>query len=151
MSTLTEGMAFDRGILWAAARLVEFHDEPTMAAGLLLESGADVSCADELDRPFIQKALASSPGPERRMMRTITIDPDVRSGKPVLAGTRVPIAQILGELADGCSLPEISKDLYIEPPKLVEMLDELAALPAEVKRLKAKVAEPEAEKPPEDE
>lgn len=48
---------FDAGVLWAAARLVEFHDQPTLAEELLVQSGADVSKATALDAPFIQQAL----------------------------------------------------------------------------------------------
>ncbi len=48
---------FDAGVLWAAARLVEFHDQPTLAKELLIQSGADLSKATALDAPFIQQAL----------------------------------------------------------------------------------------------
>ena len=48
----------DPGVLWAAARLVEFHDAPTLAAELLVQSGADITRASELDRPYIDKAMA---------------------------------------------------------------------------------------------
>lgn len=48
---------FDAGILWAAARLVEFHDQPTLAKELLIQSGTDPSKATALDAPFIQQAL----------------------------------------------------------------------------------------------
>ena len=47
----------DPGVLWAAARIVEFHDEPTLAAELLTQSAADITRATDLDRPFIEKAL----------------------------------------------------------------------------------------------
>ena len=48
---------FDQGVLWAAARLVEFHDQPGIAGELLRQSGVDVLEADMTDAPFIAKAL----------------------------------------------------------------------------------------------
>ncbi len=55
---------FDQGVLWAAARLVELYDEPTIAAELLRESGADVTAADEIDVPFLTKALEETKAAE---------------------------------------------------------------------------------------
>jgi uncharacterized protein (DUF433 family) len=40
----------------------------------------------------------------------ITIDPDVRCGKPCIAGTRIAVADILGWLAAGMSHEEIRDD-----------------------------------------
>ena len=50
--------AFEHGVLWCAARLVEIYDEPTMAAELIEQAGVDVSKADGTDKPFIDQALA---------------------------------------------------------------------------------------------
>ena len=49
--------SFAQGVLWAAARIVEWHDLPTHARQLLQESGVDTKHADEVDAPFIAKAL----------------------------------------------------------------------------------------------
>lgn len=38
----------------------------------------------------------------------ITVDPQVRFGKPVIKGTRVPVAVILDELAAGTTMEEIT-------------------------------------------
>ena len=40
----------------------------------------------------------------------ITINPEVRSGKPVIRGTRITVADILGYLAGGMSEKEILED-----------------------------------------
>jgi uncharacterized protein (DUF433 family) len=40
----------------------------------------------------------------------ITIDPAIRHGKPVIRGTRVPVARILGELSAGTSFQQIQTD-----------------------------------------
>lgn len=39
---------------------------------------------------------------------TCEIDPDRRSGQPVLPGTRFPVASILAELSEGVSIDEIA-------------------------------------------
>lgn len=41
--------AFDQGVLYACAFLVRNFDQPSMAAEILNESGADVNLADETD------------------------------------------------------------------------------------------------------
>jgi uncharacterized protein (DUF433 family) len=47
------------------------------------------------------------------MNRHIEIDPRVCNGRPVLAGTRIPVAVILDHLADGRSVDQI-RELYPE-------------------------------------
>lgn len=42
-------------------------------------------------------------------MKTIEIDPRVCNGKPVIAGTRIPVTVILDQLADGCSVADIQR------------------------------------------
>ena len=54
---------FDQGVLWAAARMVEIFDQPTMAAELLQQSGADISLTDGADLPCLQKALEERVAP----------------------------------------------------------------------------------------
>jgi len=43
----------------------------------------------------------------------ITINPEIRHGKPVIKGTRVPVDIILGSLAGGMGLKEIAKEYGI--------------------------------------
>lgn len=43
---------------------------------------------------------------ERVRKLPITVDPEIMSGVPVFAGTRVPVAALLDNLADGLSLDE---------------------------------------------
>lgn len=40
----------------------------------------------------------------------VSIDPQVRHGEPCVRGTRVPIAVIVGSLADGLSEEEIRRE-----------------------------------------
>lgn len=42
-------------------------------------------------------------------MKTIEIDPKVCNGKPVVAGTRIPVTVILDQFADGCSVTDIQR------------------------------------------
>ena len=40
----------------------------------------------------------------------IGIDPEIRHGKPVIKGTRVPVDVILGSLAGGMGMKEIAEE-----------------------------------------
>ena len=44
---------------------------------------------------------------EREIAPRITVDPKVRFGKPVIAGTRVDVATVLGHLAAGDTVEDI--------------------------------------------
>lgn len=55
---------FDDGVIWAIARIVELHDEPTIAASVARENGFSYSTlrglADEADLKFIDKLKGES-------------------------------------------------------------------------------------------
>ena len=40
----------------------------------------------------------------------VVIDPEVVHGKPVIAGTRIPVALVLGQLAGGVSFEELERE-----------------------------------------
>jgi uncharacterized protein (DUF433 family) len=44
------------------------------------------------------------------MNKRIVIDPRIQHGKPVIRGTRVPVARIVDSLAGGMSLEEIARE-----------------------------------------
>ena len=44
------------------------------------------------------------------MNERIVIDPRVAHGKPIIRGTRVPVARILGYLAGGMSFDDVQRD-----------------------------------------
>ena len=53
-------------------------------------------------------------------MKWIEINPKVCNGKPVLAGTRIPVTVVLDQFADGCNIadvqrkyPELTLDLIV--------------------------------------
>lgn len=45
--------------------------------------------------------------------KRVIIDPEIRHGKPIIKGTRVPVEVILGSLAGGREIREIIKDYEI--------------------------------------
>ncbi|MCX8103921.1 MAG: DUF433 domain-containing protein [Candidatus Bipolaricaulota bacterium] len=47
------------------------------------------------------------------MHERIVIDPEIQHGKPVIRGTRVPVARILGGLAGGMTPEEVMKEYEI--------------------------------------
>lgn len=44
------------------------------------------------------------------LLDRITINPEIRSGKPIISGTRITVADILGYLAGGMSEQELLAD-----------------------------------------
>jgi uncharacterized protein (DUF433 family) len=47
------------------------------------------------------------PSPMAKIVDRIEVNPDVHHGKPVIAGTRVPVHTVLGLLGEGRSVDEI--------------------------------------------
>ncbi len=43
----------------------------------------------------------------------VIIDPDIQHGKPVIKGTRVPVARIIGGLAGGMTKEEVTREYEI--------------------------------------
>lgn len=44
------------------------------------------------------------------MKLPVTVDPEIMSGKPVFAGTRVPVDTLIGYILDGNTLDEFLED-----------------------------------------
>jgi uncharacterized protein (DUF433 family) len=49
----------------------------------------------------------------RNLNNRISIDPGIQHGKPVIKGTRVPVTRIIGGLASGMTVQEISKEYAV--------------------------------------
>ena len=47
------------------------------------------------------------------MNTPVVIDPEIQHGKPVIRGTRVPVARIVGGLAGGMSREEIIREYEV--------------------------------------
>lgn len=60
------------------------------------------------------------------LRESVTVDPDIRGGVPVLKGTRIPVSQILAEIADDASVSEIAQDLDLDAELLVKLLEGMA-------------------------
>jgi uncharacterized protein (DUF433 family) len=48
------------------------------------------------------------------MKERIVIDPRVHFGKPCVAGTRIPVQDVLGLIEEGLSFADITRDYYPE-------------------------------------
>ena len=46
------------------------------------------------------------------MENRIVVDPNIHFGKPCVAGTRIPVQNVLELLRDGCSFAEITEKYY---------------------------------------
>jgi len=53
----------------------------------------------------------------------ISVDEKIRFGKPVIAGTRVPVDLILGKLAGGMSYEEVMDEYEIMLADILAVLD----------------------------
>ena len=80
------------------------------------------------------------PGEVRKMkiVERIVIDPRIQHGKPVIRGTRVPVARVIAELAGGMTREEVMREYDITAEDVAAALayaadlveaDEFHALP----------------------
>jgi uncharacterized protein (DUF433 family) len=53
----------------------------------------------------------------------IAVDEDVRFGKPVIKGTRVPLDLVIGKLAGGMSYEEVMKEYDLKKEDILAALD----------------------------
>lgn len=57
------------------------------------------------------------------MDNRILIDPNIQHGKPVIRGTRVPVARIIGAMAGGMSKEEVIREFEISEEDLLAALN----------------------------
>jgi uncharacterized protein (DUF433 family) len=62
------------------------------------------------------------------MHERIVIDPEIQHGKPVIRGTRVPIARIIGGLAGGMAKEEIMREYEVTAEDIEAALSYAAEL-----------------------
>jgi uncharacterized protein (DUF433 family) len=55
--------------------------------------------------------------------KRISVDKDIRFGKPVITGTRIPVDLILGKLAGGMSYEEIISEYDITRGDILAVLE----------------------------
>ena len=53
----------------------------------------------------------------------ISVDRDVRFGKPVITGTRVPVEIVLGKLAVGMTYEEVMQEYEISHEEILSVLN----------------------------
>ena len=70
------------------------------------------------------------------MDNRVLIDPNIQHGKPIIRGTRVPVARIIGAMAGGMSKEEVICEFEISEEDL------LAALNYAVELIDAEVFHP---------
>lgn len=58
----------------------------------------------------------------------ITVDERVAFGKPVIRGTRVPAALVVGKLAGGMTVREVAEEYELEPADILAALSYAARL-----------------------
>lgn len=51
---------------------------------------------------------------ERELLSRVTIDPEIQGGRPVIKGTRVPVARIVGALSAGADFAELREDYGLQ-------------------------------------
>ena len=62
----------------------------------------------------------------RLIGESVEIDPQIRSGIPVLRGTRFPASQVIAELASGRSVAEIASEWDLDETLIRSFLDGLS-------------------------
>lgn len=60
------------------------------------------------------------------LRESVTVDPEVRGGVPVLKDTRFPLSRILAELAAGASITQLAEDYEIDEKTIRSFLEGLA-------------------------
>jgi uncharacterized protein (DUF433 family) len=58
----------------------------------------------------------------------IVIDPEIQHGKPVIRGTRVPVARLLGGLAGGMTTEEVMREYDVSEADVLAALSYAAEL-----------------------
>lgn len=53
------------------------------------------------------------------MKRDIVVNPKIRFGKPIIAGTRITVEEVLGALAGGMNFEEIEKEYGLTKKQIV--------------------------------
>ena len=58
----------------------------------------------------------------REILPHITVDPAIRLGKPVIAGTRVPVELIVAKIAGGMTLEEVMTEYALTREQVLATL-----------------------------
>lgn len=58
----------------------------------------------------------------KKIASRITVDPEVAFGKPVIQGTRVPVALVVGKLAGGMTVEQVTAEYDLEREDILAAL-----------------------------
>lgn len=58
----------------------------------------------------------------KQLFPHITVDPQVRFGKPVLEGTRVPVETVVGKIAGGMTVEEVMREYDLNRDQVLATL-----------------------------
>jgi len=61
----------------------------------------------------------------------IRIDPEIQGGRPVIAGTRVPVQIVVGSLGGGMSIEEVCEQYRVAPDQVRAALSYAAEVVAD--------------------
>ena len=61
----------------------------------------------------------------------ITVDPKIRFGKPIIAGTRVPVHLIVGKIAGGMAIKAVMKEYNLKRTQVLAALKYAAEIVAQ--------------------
>ena len=61
----------------------------------------------------------------------IVVDPNVRFGKPIIQGTRVTVATVIGQLAGGLTPEEVAEEYALTPEDIRAALSYAASILAD--------------------
>ena len=68
---------------------------------------------------------------DKTIFKHITVEPGVRFGKPVIAGTRIPVDLIVGKIAGGMMIKELMEEYDLTREQVQAALQYAAHLVAE--------------------
>ena len=68
---------------------------------------------------------------KREILKGITIQKNVRFGKPVITGTRVPVDLVIGKVAGGMTIEDVMREYDLTQRQVRDALRYAAAVVAE--------------------
>ncbi len=60
---------------------------------------------------------------KRNLTERISVDPEIRHGKPVIKGTRIPIEVVLGSLSGGMDIENVCEEYELEKEDVYAAID----------------------------
>jgi uncharacterized protein (DUF433 family) len=65
---------------------------------------------------------------EKQLNHTITVDPDIKFGKPIIKGTRVAVDLIVGKIAGGMTIEEVMAEYDLTRDQVFATLQHAAEI-----------------------